>query len=507
RGDGLRRHAARRPHRRARLRGRRHVRRAGPRRRRSAASSQGSLQPRRYCRWASPSHPRARGEAEHVALADREECVSKKRETAAFWQEQRRQFDRYAKRPLRHFEKYARWYAGDFAEIPYRADRRGDGALGEIDQPALANLTNLATRTFRGDLYCLNPRFLCRQPGSYNEAIFTPLLAKIETTLLNDAAEETHLSREMQLALLDFILAPYMVGRIGLGFESTPEEDLLRAQRDVARIEDQKYLMLGVKPRVKETDYHPEHIEQHEVTLAEWQRSGKVPEGSMRYLRKHIEKHWQEMPYCRLGETRRNQAVTFRRVNPLLYSFDVYPTTPGDRTWCGESFLMRIADAEENSEFSRKARDELSEVKQIYRTGDDAPTVRGQVDLKSPDPYFRAFEYIDHITGDIVTIAEHGTLPLLVKPWGHRDVLPSGPFIEASLLEHPLHNYGVSWPHIYARHQELASAIAEINSEVVLRSLPFQYADMRSIGTEEVGDVMKQRVAGIVPFKNRSEER
>lgn len=429
------------------------------------------------------------------------------RKSVEFWREQDREFYRYNQRSLRQFVKYARRYAGDFQEIAYATRQRGDGADGEIDSPALANLVTQATRVFRSNLYFRNPRFVVRPPGGYNRQLFTPLLARIETCLLNDFAEETHLFRQMRRSLLDGILGPYMVTKITYDDDLAVDDDVVLEGRMEADIENAKFVALGVGPRVGDNDYHPGHIEQHEKMVASMERGEvKVPDSAIRYLKKHIQKHREAIPWSRPSETMRNQSVHARRINPLLYGYDVFNVDMENRTWVREDFLMRVEEAQErvkSDDWLAKAVDGIKPIKSHYQR-DTAyfPRVPMQYDVATPDALFRCSEYLDLVNNNVVLIAEGGSVPLQIKPYSMSKIQLGGPYVETAFLEHPLHNTGVCMHYITEAHQEKASILSGVNTETVERSLPIQWVNGRAVGTEEIGEIQRQVAAGMVVLKH-----
>src|SRR5262245_51770414 len=113
--------------------------------------------------------------------------MAQDRESAEFWRLQRECFAGFApvQRALRQYRRYAERFAGSDPDVPYAARPTATSADPK-DEPLVSNLLPRAIRVFRSDNMVRNPRALVKTPGSYNRNVFTPLLARIETMLLND---------------------------------------------------------------------------------------------------------------------------------------------------------------------------------------------------------------------------------------------------------------------------------------------------------------------------------
>lgn len=425
------------------------------------------------------------------------------RESPAFWKLQRDAFEQYARRPLKHYKRYARRFAGDFREVAHATDEGADTA----DAPALGNLTNLSVRQARADLYFRNPRFVVRTAGGHAEygGVFTPALARTETLLLNDAAVEQGLYRHMRKSLLDFLLGPYMVTKVTFACDIGTDEESVREQRDVAQREGQAFIILSTKPTVKETDLHAVHIEEHDQLIAAAERGEiPLPKSAIKYLKKHVQKHREAEPYSRPSETLRNQSIHTRRVNPLCFAFDPFNEDVEAQEWVEESWLARYEDVVNNEEFDRTARHEVAAIydTDAYLNPDipgPNPTRMGV--SRTPDPRVRMFETIDLVDRKVIIHAAGGTRPLLVRPYTLGSILPSGPYIVSSSMEDPLHNYGVCPPYIYEAHQKAVSQIFGVNNEIVMRSAPKITYNASLIDAETKDALEEFLVAGHVPLK------
>lgn len=423
------------------------------------------------------------------------------REDPSFWDRQRQAFTGYAYRPLAHYRKFARRFEGDFQEIPYATQQNGD-APG--DNPALGNLTNLSTRQARADLYFRNPRFIVKPVGGEG-SMFTPLLARIETQLLNDAAIEQGLYRHMRRALLDFLLGPYMVLKVTYDAEIGVDEEEVKSQREAAELEDRAFLAIGKLPRRTDKDNDKVHAEQHSLTIAAAER-GEIlmPEEGLKYLKKHRDFHVKNEMAGAQSETVRRGSISTRRVNPLNYFFDPFNEDPGCREWAGEVFLARYSSIASCDEYDSKARKELAQIvdadAQIFR---EAPGRSSQGrDVNTPDPRVRLFEMIDFVGEKVILYGEGCSRPLLVRPYKLGAIMPGGPYIETSSMEDPLNNFGIAPPYIYEAHQQALAAIEGVNLDTCLRSAPKTAFNSNYLDKPAQQKLEEFLVGSNIPLKN-----
>lgn len=429
--------------------------------------------------------------------------MSADRTSVQFWIAQDRQFYRYNRRALRQYVKYARRVAGDKQEIAYAAkpgESFGDGPDGERDAPSFGNMLPLAVRVLRGNLLWRNPRFLVPPSRGGGNSIFTPLLARIFGALLDDFAEETHLYLQQRLCLVDLLIGPYMVGKVTHDSDIAIDPTVVMDGREDAQQEDLKFETMGIGPRVGEDDYHPAHIEQHEMTLARWQRGQpKVPDSAIRYMKKHLAKHREahNFGFGRVAETCRNQSVHFRRVNPLLYGYDVFD--PQRPSWHRETFLMRIADIERNADFSSKAKKEVQPIRSYYATGEYMPNVPGTLqEFGEADGMARVHEYVDHVDEKVILFADGGTVPLQIRDYPLARTHPSGPYVVSSLFPHPLYETGVCLPYLTEANDDAHATLLGINTQAVMRSLPMQIANSRVFSPETLEKLRNGEIGELI---------
>jgi len=408
---------------------------------------------------------------------------------------------------LRHYRKYALRFRGDFADIPY-ATATDQSDLSE--RPAYANLTNLVARQMRAELYWRNPRAEVLPLSGYNATTFTPLLARLETHLLTHTWQQTGLYRTMRKALLDGVLGPYMVVKVWFDGDVATDPALIEAARREADDENKLFLAGIQKPVVRPSDVAAVHIDRHEALLAAAKRGEiQMPDSAIRYMEKHIAKHKEQAGWQTPGETLRNQCIHIARVNPLNYFFDPFNEDVAQREWVGESYIARLEDIKGNPDYDKKAVQALSEVTSILRTtpstGAGNASSASSQEVRTPDPHVRIFEVVDLVSQQVIVYGENGTTPLQVRPYSMSSIQPGGPYIEASFLEDPLNNFGVSIPFIFEAHQQAMSLIHGVNVQTVLRGAPKLGYNAAFIEKDDRASMAEFVVGNLIPIKNLPE--
>lgn len=417
-----------------------------------------------------------------------------------FWDEMRQAWWKHARVPLNQYTKYSRWFRGEFTET-------GDVTVRGTKLPkdwrgALVNLTNLVTRTSRADLFYRNPRFLARPSGSLNQALFTPELAHTESILLNALATETGLYRQGRRALLDGLLGPFMVLKVGYSADIGLDMELVDSERDAADAENQNFVANGVYPKLQANDLHSVHIEQHQQVIAAVERGDiKLPSKLVKYMKKHIQKHQESAPHERPKETVRNDSIFVRRRSPLNVFFDPWAEDSSEREWMGERYIARIEDVQNNKDFSSSERKNIQSLTTRWNHENHLPAFSSDT-ITTPDQYCMLYEVIDMVNNKVITYAQGGAKPLLVKDYTLSSILPSGPYVDASFMEDPFEGFGIAPPAVYEAHQIAATYLAAVNTKTVQRSSPKLGYNAQYIGKEELSDLKKFLVAGLVPFKS-----
>lgn len=424
------------------------------------------------------------------------------RKSPRTWDDFRNESWKHRRVPLQQYVKYCRWYRSEFTETGDLAAR--SPRLPKDWRGTLANMTNLVTRVMLSELFFHLPRFVVRPTGSLN-GMFTPQLAKVESQLLNIVARDINLYRQARRALLDGLLGPEMILKVGYTGRLVIDQELITKQREVADEENQLLFTVGRNPRAKADDLHSVHIEQHEQALALAERGVQpLPQKKLEYLKKHIEMHKKELPGERPTETVRNDSVFCVRQSPLNYFYDPWADDPLDREWVGSRYIRRIEDIQaeaKDNDYSPAAVAALHPIQSKWLKEQHLPWMVTET-TDTPDQYTMLYEILDLTTGNLILYADGGKVPLTVKPWGLLSILPSGPYIDNSFIVDPFEGYGVAPPAIYEAHQIAATYLAAVNTKTVMRSSPKLGYNAQYIHKDEIANLKKFEIAGIFPFEN-----
>lgn len=427
------------------------------------------------------------------------------RTSPEFWNHEAAEFQKYAKVPLAHFIRYAARYAGNGIDIPFATQ---DGSADGVNAPAtyrpmLANLTNLAARRMVASLYYRNPTFYVAPPAMERD-VFTPALAKIETTRLNNFAKRSNLYGQMREMLLDGALAPYFVGKMWYSCDVAIDPVAANEAYEAAVMENALFAASGgrIAPRVKQDDGHESHIKSHREWIASAERGEMdIPRKYLNYMRKHVEKHEEALPESRATETTRDSAVNFIRVNPRDFAFD--PWDKNAVSWERQHYIARLEDVLGNDDFSREARAQVAEAQGTHFTADEMPEVYGAVPLRTRDQHVHMFEVMDYVESQVITYADGCTSkPLVVRPWSMGDLLPSGPYIRGSFMKDPMNGFGVCMPYIYEAHQDEMSLLEGVNNRTVELGGPKIGYDSSALDPETAEKAASFGLGDTVPFKH-----
>lgn len=426
--------------------------------------------------------------------------MSKNREDPLFWRKQFQGWASHAVPVLDQYVRYTRWFRGEMGDV----ERRLSGQLPRGARKTLVCLTNLVVRQSRAELFFRAPRFYVRPPGTLNSQVFTPELAHVETLGLNHTVQTVGLYRQCRRMLLDGLLGPFMVGKVGYSADIAIDDDLIDEQRAVADAENQKFLAAGVRMRMKEDDYDPAHIERHDQMISLAERGAiALPKKALDYLRKHRQQHQdrQDKGGGRTTEIVRNDSVFFRRRSPLNVFRDPWHDDLEDFEWVSERFLARLDDVQANKMYSAKARSELGTVSSKWTADSGLPPLPSEA-LMSPDQYTLLYEVVDLVDKQVLLLGHGCKTPLLVRPYKLADIMPSGPYIFSSFMEDPLEDFGIPPPAVYEAHQIAASYIASINTTAIKRSLPKVLYDANLIRADEIEETKRGQVAALIPLRN-----
>lgn len=426
------------------------------------------------------------------------------RTSPEFWEHEAKQFYEYAKVPLSHFVRYAARYAGDYRDVPYAVTDPANTSDKQqtTHRPALANLTNLAARRTLASLYYRNPRFIVKPP-LMEKAIFTPLLAKLETTRLNRFAERSNLYRHMRKALLDGALGPFFVLKLTYDFDMALDTTRVETQREVANQENQKFVLTGVGPRLKQDDHHETHIQVHENLIAAAQRGEiQLPKSAIKYLKLHVQKHREEIPWSRPAEFTRNSRVNVRRINPRNFSFDPWQEEFSERTWFREHFVARLEDVLANPDFSPKAKEQLKDAKGVHPKSELLAEVYGLRVMEPYDRHVHLYEVLDRVDNKIILYGENTSIPLQVRDYTMNSILRSGPYVEGCFLDDPMNGFGVCMPYIYEAHQDEMALLEGVNNRTVEVGGPKYGYNGKAMAPETVEQVAQFGIGETVNFEH-----
>lgn len=422
------------------------------------------------------------------------------REDPIFWRKQCMAYSTHAQPVLDQYVRYCRWFRGEMGDL----ERRLANQLPRGTKKTMVSLTNLVVVTARAELFFRAPRFHVRPPGTLNSSLFTPELAHVETLGLNHTVQEVGLYRQGRKALLDGLLGPFMVMKVGYSADVGIDDELVEEQRSVADQENQKFVGAGIRMKMKEDDVDAVHIEQHEQVLSLAQRGAlQLPKKEMKYLEKHVQMHRDRMEKGggRGTETIRKDSVFVKRISPLNFFMDPWHDDLDDREWTGYRYIMRIEDVKANNDYSKKARDGITAVSQKWLADSGLPPLPSE-SLMTPDQYTLCYEIVDHVKKQVLILGHGASVPLLIKPYKLANIMPSGPYVVRSFMEDPLEDYGIPPPAIYEAHQLAASFIASVNTTAVKRSLPKVLYDPSKISPQEIEELKRGQVAGLIPVKN-----
>lgn len=396
--------------------------------------------------------------------------------TPAYWEGKVRGWYAYADDVLRDYAKYSKWYAGDMSDIANQI-RRQTRSRSHV----LTNLLNLVVRTSRADLFFRCPRFFVKETQAFGPSVFTPELAKLETTLLNKTAEDVNLYREGQRVIDDMLLGPFGVFKIGYSGEVAIDDDWVDTQREQAHTEDILLIQQGKKPKVTADDYHRGHLDTHQATLAAIERGDITTTTRLKnYLIKHIAFHQDALEqYGDLpSEIIKNESVFVRRRSPLRVFFDPWAESPDERTWVGEALIRRKEDVENDPRYDAEARMQLQSV-----TIQEANTKMmnfSEVNMRyemlrsgyDQEEHVIIYEIVDLRNRKVITYTNGCNKPLRYVDYKLWDILPSGPYISSSFNYDPITDLGICPPSAYESHQVTASILETVATIAARRSVP-----------------------------------
>lgn len=423
-------------------------------------------------------------------------------EDVARWDKLREEYFNQNKDGLEKFRDYARIFAGDTRDLELQVERKFN-----VRGVVAANHINLNTRVSRANLFHHNPTFIATPPTSFATRVFTPSLARVETVLLNDWAIEVNLYDEMRRALIDGLLGPKMVMKLGYAADVGVDTDMVAREQEHAQREDRAFVTGAGRPRVMRMDLHSTHVAQHTRTLALIQSGDiQLPAAQVKKLREHIEEHrdmaseFGERP----TETVREETIFCKRRNPMKTFGDFEADTLQERTWVGEALVRRVDEVKADPRYRPGVRRlvepvDFAAVEDLTGQLDKADR-RGSRD--GPYEMTIVYEIVDLKKNQVITYAHNSKEPLRVVPYSLARILPSGPFIETSFLENPLTGRGVPLPSAYEAHQMAATVLETLIIVGAKRAVPKLGLLAGVLSSDEIEEWRNGSVGAVIQLAN-----
>ncbi len=418
------------------------------------------------------------------------EPTKSEREMPAYWV---REMNACIKRNQTEIDRYVRhcnWYRGNLNDLI------DPDAAPKLDEPWRASLDNMhtfVTDASIAQMFFRNPRFAIRSPGP-GRGVWTPGLARVEATMLNDTIEQIGYFRRARRRLLDARNGPYGILKITYDCDMVVDMETIEAAREEAANEN-KALSLG-RPKqmeAREDQIHSAHIDAHRELLALMERGEvQAPKSLVKYLRKHIAVHEAMRTSERPTETARDAEIVVRRVSPLDWYYDVTVDDIADSRWFCHTYLMRKVDALANNRFSQKSRDAVADAPSRWvRQGVNMP--RGLTDdtFDNSDVMVRVYEVFDRVEGVIREFFEGGDGMADQRDFTMKSVQPSGPYSILMFKPDPLEAAGISPPIAWAAEQHADAALqAAIVSAAIEGSKARGVFDKTAIPPEKVEEIV-----------------
>lgn len=433
------------------------------------------------------------------------------REDPAFWVQEMNACIKRNKAQMDRYIRFCKWYRGNLSDV---VDPDATPTLERDWESNLDNMHMFVTDAAIASLFFRNPRFVIRAPSGRTSGVWTPALARVETTMLNDTIEQIGYFRQARRRLLDARLGPFGVLKITYDCDMVVDQDTIDDARTEAAEENRLFLTatspetFAASMRAEESQIHSAHKDVHEELLAMAERGEvPIPRAAIQYLKKHIKIHEKMRKSEQPTEWARDAAIVCRRVNPLNFFYDTAPDDMADSRWYCHSYLMRKADALRNTEFDKKARDECSEARDRWtRNG-----VTMHQNLLEPGSFDTADELVmmnevyDRVDGTIREFFEGGTTMAREREFTLRSVQPNGPYSILMFKPDPLEAAGLPPPIAWEAEQSattalqsasVAAAIAGSRAGTVYNKQAVDPKDMERIEQRKLGDNLPLSMPG-----------
>lgn len=425
-----------------------------------------------------------------------------------YWQARIEESRRHTREGREDFERYSKWLSGDMAEVSSRlSDDYG------INSTVESNLLGLVVRQGLAEMFYRSPRaqvkpteIIRRSDLEAIEALSADptLKCRVETYLLNDWIEEAGYFRTGRRVLTDGLCGPTMVLKHGYSADISIDHDRVNEEREAAQ-----RAMLGLLRREK-------YVVRKEMHHGVWieileQFHKRIMDGTIQnlhvklvdWIKEALTRHrkFEAQGVARPGETIRRDGIFCRRIHPGAYLRDPYADSPSGREWVGEMTMWRREDVMNSPHFDAEAKGELASLGSSEWARDDSDMDVMEED--ESDDRIILYEIIDLVEGQVRIFAKDATRMLQTKPYKDQDILPDGPYEEASFLENPLTGEGIAPPRAYESHQIALSLTDGIITETSLRSMPRVAVSASSIEPDELDALNSSRlVARTIPLRN-----
>ena len=374
---------------------------------------------------------------------------------------------------LQQYVTFSRWATGDMRELkdPYVAFQTEMEA-----REGLANQHALVQETARANLFFRNPQAVVRCPWSRPSGVFTPGLARVETSLTMDTLDQCGYFLRARRRLDDALNGPFGILKITHEVDVAIDKETIDEARAEAQMENRLFVIPPhQKMKAVEDQIHSLHVEEHEKLYAMGQR-GEVmmTKSALKYLRDHINVHNAMRKTERPTETVRDASVVVRRKSPLDWFYDTTVDDMGDCRWYAEQYLVRKIDVMANDDFEKEARDALARSTLRYsRQSIPYPTgIPETGPFRGTDELVRICEVIDLADGVVREFAEGSQEMLRVRPYGMKSIMPSGPYSILMFRQNPFEATGIAIPSTWAQEQRLITALESMHATAAERAIP-----------------------------------
>lgn len=424
------------------------------------------------------------------------------RRSPAFWQ---KNMTASGKRLLSTREDYVRVskiYRGDMSDLLNPQD-----AASPTDRwpMALDNMTQLAIRRSRSDLFFRYPRFTST-PVSSLSRVFTEDFCQVEATYLNWRMRQIGFRKQARRVILDARIGAFGVMKTVFDRDISIDEDKVRVARQEARLENTLFLSHGEKMMSNPDQLHSFHIDEHSQLLAAAQKGEiDLPREAINYIKKHIKVHKAMSKNERPTETIRSASVSLVRVNPLFVDIDPVADDYDEALWTSHTFLARKADVLNNDDYDQAARDALGTTTDRFEFKTPGPSVPSSGSFDIPEDMVMLREVVDRIGYDrnptVILYADGGEIPLEVKPYSLTEIDPNGPFTFLSFMEDPFEGFGVSPAKAWLSEQAALSKVQAATIAAAIQTLPKMLYNVDMIDKDQVDLAMSSPAGSATPVK------